>query len=437
VPFRNPWALAGLAAMLLPLLVHLLSRAPASRRAFPTLRFVEATRLPPRRFTRVHDPLLMAVRMLVVGAAAVALAHPVLPVGDRRAEMQLVRAVVLDTSASVRGTGLDSARRTADALAAAAATSLVIPTADPGAAVAGAAEWLAGRHGMHELVVVSDFQRGALDGAGLAAVPARYGVRLVRTPTAATARAFTLPATRGAVDVAVDGERVLARWRNDTVVARRYGVRVEVASPGLRALARATLPAADALFADALFASDSARPVVRIDTGAVPVVAGVDSVPAWAAALLLALARDPLLAEAARMDAGDRAARGALTLVHDAAGRVRIAASSRGARELAIAIGVDRADAPLAAALLVAVERAARADAGDPREHEPLTIADDSLRAWSRAPADTVLAMAGGMRTAPDAPTDGGASDARWFWALALLLLGVEWLLRRGREGAS
>ncbi|NBW66130.1 hypothetical protein EBR44_10255 [bacterium] len=66
-------ALAGLLLVALPVIIHLLGKDPATRRAFPTLRFIAASRLLPTRWSRIHDPLLLAVRCAVLAAAVVAL----------------------------------------------------------------------------------------------------------------------------------------------------------------------------------------------------------------------------------------------------------------------------------------------------------------------------------------------------------------------------
>lgn len=60
---------------------------------------------------------------------------------------------------------------------------------------------------------------------------------------------------------------------------------------------------------------------------------------------------------------------------------------------------------------------------GGPDWVEPLTIPKQQLDGWSRRPGPP----------SPDAPT-ADEGDRRWFWALALVLLAVEWWLRRGRE---
>lgn len=72
-----PWALAALAALAVPLLVHLARRGEAPRTVFPALRWLRAQPLPRRR-PRLEDWLLLALRLLLVALAALWLARPVL-----------------------------------------------------------------------------------------------------------------------------------------------------------------------------------------------------------------------------------------------------------------------------------------------------------------------------------------------------------------------
>jgi hypothetical protein len=55
---------------------------------------------------------------------------------------------------------------------------------------------------------------------------------------------------------------------------------------------------------------------------------------------------------------------------------------------------------------------------------EPTTVPDDALRSWQREPDAGATSQVS---------TD-GASDGRWLWIVALVLLGVETWLRRARR---
>ncbi|MCR4373783.1 MAG: BatA domain-containing protein, partial [Acidobacteria bacterium] len=204
-----PWAFAGLVALAGPLLVHWLARHQADRLRFPTLQFlVHAPPVSVRRH-RVRDVPLLVVRSLIVVAAVAALAQPVLR-GPAAPAAQPARAIVLDTSVSLQRPRTDGragaavAREAIDVLAAEArregAPVLVDPAADVAAGVARAAAWLARQPAPRELVVVSDFQVGALVAADLDVVPADAGVRLVPVPVSGPVPAAPAPA-RGALRV--------------------------------------------------------------------------------------------------------------------------------------------------------------------------------------------------------------------------------------------
>jgi hypothetical protein len=101
-----PWALLGLLAAALPIIAHLVRRRDLPVVALPTLALLMRARAESRRRARVVDLLLLAVRVLIVVAAAVGLAGPYrterLAYGDGRLATV---AIVVDDSASmgVRG----------------------------------------------------------------------------------------------------------------------------------------------------------------------------------------------------------------------------------------------------------------------------------------------------------------------------------------------
>ena len=181
--WQNPWAWAGLGFVLLPVLIHLLGRGQAPRRVFPTLRFLPPSRALPTRRRRIRDPLLLAVRVGILASAVTALAQPFFVTNARRRESArgIARAIIVDTSASMRrgsvgaARPLDSARVVAAVLARESQTSLVIETGAPRRAVAGAIDWSARQRRRAEVVIVSDFQAGTLDAHDVAAVPRRIG----------------------------------------------------------------------------------------------------------------------------------------------------------------------------------------------------------------------------------------------------------------------
>src|SRR5262245_57723722 len=192
----TPWAWLGVAGVALPVLIHLLGRGHARLYRFPSLRFLEASRLLPTRRTRIQDPLLLALRCAVILLATAALAQPVLLTAHRRQALDrgLARAIVVDTSASMRRTmptgavALDSARLVVRRLATGAQASIVVESSDPRHALSGAVAWLARQGRRGELVVLSDFQRGQLDSTDIGSIPASAGVSLYRLPVVDSGR---------------------------------------------------------------------------------------------------------------------------------------------------------------------------------------------------------------------------------------------------------
>ena len=190
--FGNPWAFGGLALLAVPIAIHLLGRHRARVVKFPSLRFLVASRLTPTRRTRPSDLLLLAIRMAIVAAAVFALAQPVFDRASTKRDLgRVVRAIVVDTSKSMGRPGptgesaLTVARRESAKLATEATINEVTETAAPGHVLAGASQWLSTQPGTRELIVVSDFQLGAIDSTTLGAVAPEVGVRLVRINVAA------------------------------------------------------------------------------------------------------------------------------------------------------------------------------------------------------------------------------------------------------------
>ena len=131
--FLNPALLAFTAAIAVPILIHLLNRRRFQRVSWAAMRFVRASLEKNRRRMRMEDFLLLALRCLVVGLFAFALARPAwrsapaLLAGGR-----VAGAVVLDTSASL---GASDGTRPRFELARQAAEAAVDSFA-PGSAIA-------------------------------------------------------------------------------------------------------------------------------------------------------------------------------------------------------------------------------------------------------------------------------------------------------------
>jgi len=103
--FLSPLMLIGLAAMLIPPLLHLLMRRKPKRIRFPALEFISSSHKKTSRRFRIHQFALMLVRSLFLGMLAMAIARPILnssqesteDFGDDGATM----VIVLDNSYSM------------------------------------------------------------------------------------------------------------------------------------------------------------------------------------------------------------------------------------------------------------------------------------------------------------------------------------------------
>jgi len=117
--FLVPAFLAGLAALVIPLLVHLRHKDKDRPYRFPSLMFLEQLPIRTSQRQRVTDWPLLLLRALAVALLALAFARPVFTARSAAADGNQSRAVViaLDRSLSVGHTGiwpaaLDSARAT-------------------------------------------------------------------------------------------------------------------------------------------------------------------------------------------------------------------------------------------------------------------------------------------------------------------------------------
>lgn len=206
--WRNPVAWLGLATLLIPVLIHLLVRHRAEPRPFPSLRFVRPTRLASVRRKMISDWPLLLVRMAMLAAAVAALADPFWMTAARRAEWseRQARAIVVDTTPSVTsptgaggaggassvggaGGAADASRSLVERETESAFRAETFGTKNVTDGIRRAAAWLrTAPPARRELVVISDFQLGALDPASLRDIPPYVGIRLVRTPGAPVTR---------------------------------------------------------------------------------------------------------------------------------------------------------------------------------------------------------------------------------------------------------
>ena len=99
--FAAPWALVGLLAATVPILLHLVQRREPPERAFPAVRYLEDATRDHRRRLRLRHWLLLALRTLLIVALVLAAAGPLvraaIPLGEHP---PTAAVVVLDNSAS-------------------------------------------------------------------------------------------------------------------------------------------------------------------------------------------------------------------------------------------------------------------------------------------------------------------------------------------------
>lgn len=171
--FLYPMVWMGALAALAPVAIHLLTRATRTPVTFPTIRFLETTRLSATSRHRIQDWPLLAVRVAIVLLAVAALAGPILVTPAREAAWQerIARAVIVDDRTASAEDELRSA-----------AVGRVFGRLRLADAVSDAVRWLERQDSnTREIVVLSAFRRGPSDAADFALVPAHIGVRLVRS----------------------------------------------------------------------------------------------------------------------------------------------------------------------------------------------------------------------------------------------------------------
>ena len=406
----NSWAWLGLAAIAIPIAVHLIGRRRPTHVPFPSIRFLPGTRLAIRRRRRVHDPGLLALRIGIIAAAVAALAGPLWLTADRRAAIASARtrAIVVDTSASLSrpvAGGREAvavARERAQQLAADTSVSRVVESDDLSGGLTRALGWLGAQPGQREVVLISDFQTGSIDAADLARVPADTGVRIerVRVTARRTADAGAIRLIDATLDVALelDDDATAVTWTTSAADSPAFPVRIVPAPP------------------DA--ARDAPWPAITSAALAPGVPAGA---PRHRIAVTTHAAATRPPDEPWMFDA--------IRTAHDAWPRATPAA--RGSLQFAaqapstLVAVIDGATAPLTAARVLRSLADAAVARPPVAELEPGEIPEPVTAAWAREPGT------------PPGPPPTGASDGRWLWALVLILLGVESIVRRDRAPAD
>jgi aerotolerance regulator-like protein len=388
----HPTVLIGLIALGVPIAIHLLRRRAVRPMVVPTIRFIQASNRSAVRLLRISDPLLLLIRAGIIASAVLALARPLGLTNARIAAWggRTARAVIVDSS--------ESARRSAngDVVAAELATATPgrsLETADLALGIQRAAAWLEGAPPVRrEIVIVSDFQRGALDESSLAEVPKGIGIRFLRTKD----RLEPSP---------IKGIAVLDREASFTALPAVDGsaTRVEYSkrsdqSSGLRIFASSGEAAISSLWrivaTAGAYAPDSAQPMmIQFDAAASTLAVDVSG-------------GDWTFETAQRL----------LRATSDLRIPIRV---SRARGSLVVRAQVDAKS--LAAARVVQEALDARVPIEHFQESEPERIEEATLARWTREPAPPDLTQ--WPRT--------DESDGRWMWTAALLFIGLESYLRR------
>lgn len=383
-----PIALVGLLALVAPIVIHILAKRRAQRIAFPTLRFIQPGRLVSVRRHVLEDAALLAVRMGILACAATALARPLVVTPRRIAQWNAqLRTIV------VEGADLHEALRRA---------ALSSYNAPPG---------------RREIVVRSTFPIGSITRTDILEVPGGVGLRFERTGAPPAARTVELPAV-------LTGSGARARTMT---VDRATTVREGDARP---AEAASAVPAA--VLAERVLAPIDGRRTRVVFTGASDFESTVASASpvrdAWMADGIAAIARDRDV-RAASKEATAGLADARLTrapwivVAKTGDGRpLAVAAAAAGA----LTIVTAAPESSLTAALLTRAGLNALGPRRPEGDAEVLSIPDAQLAAWTRAP---------GPAPAPRLNTIDW-DDGRWLWIAALMLLGVEWWMRRPASAA-
>ncbi len=117
--FLAPLFLAGLAAVALPILLHLRKNRPKQVVAFSSLMFLEESPPVTKTRSRLQDILLLILRCLAIGLLILAFARPFFPAKDKpaaSADGAAMNFILIDTSASMRGEPSAAALKMAESI---------------------------------------------------------------------------------------------------------------------------------------------------------------------------------------------------------------------------------------------------------------------------------------------------------------------------------
>jgi hypothetical protein len=422
----NPAALTGLVLLAGPVLVHLLLRHRARRVAFPSLRFVRASRTAAARLRLPSDPVLLLLRLGIVGLAVSALAQPLVIVPARIASWnaRVARAIVVDVSESMKPVAADASKAAA-AEAQSTAFAWRIEASDLETGLAKAVTVLKTPPlARREIVVISDFQTGALDPADLERIPTDIGLRFVQLGRAPAERIV-----HGVNVLSADG----SRRREFVLSAEATRPRPLVPQPavtGLDLVASPSDAAAVQSLRRAVIAAGTPAPspqepvAVAFEGVALPAVRPLKT--GWMLETVLRLKGDREIAEACEGSRAMTPARSDFRWYTLCYGRDGRALASAAATDSALLINVSTPASAFVAAAVVRGVLVARQGS----EARP----EDEVRTMSSAEL-TKLARASGPVTRSQ--EFGQTSDTRWCWAFVLALLAIETVARRVRNAPA
>src|SRR5881394_2959969 len=119
--FLNPLLLFGLAAVSVPIIIHLLNRRKFQKVVWAAMRFIQASVEKNQKRMRLEDMILLALRCLLLALLALALSRPAIlsNASDVFGQSKVTAVIILDNSRSMgmsdgTTTRLEKARRAAE-----------------------------------------------------------------------------------------------------------------------------------------------------------------------------------------------------------------------------------------------------------------------------------------------------------------------------------
>src|SRR5512134_2626940 len=101
--FLNPIMLFGIAAVSIPIIIHLLNRRRFQKVVWAAMRFIQASVEKNQKRMRIEDMILLALRCLLLALLALALARPAIlsNASDVFGQSKVTGVIVLDNSYSM------------------------------------------------------------------------------------------------------------------------------------------------------------------------------------------------------------------------------------------------------------------------------------------------------------------------------------------------